>query len=134
LDVNVLLALTWPVHVHHRGVEEWFLKHHGAGFSTCPMTQAGFVRISCNASYSEVPVTPVQALTILNRITELKNHLFWPDQLPLAEAIGRRPVTGHRQITDAYLIALAEKNGGILATLDRAALSIGGPVELVGRV
>lgn len=69
---------------------------------------------------------------MLSQIIGAPEHVFWPDDLML-EAILIRPVTGHAQITDAYLIALAEKNGGILATLDRAALSIGGPVELVGR-
>ena len=50
-----------------------------------------------------------------------KDHSFWPDQLPLAEAIafaGLRLV-GHQQVTDAYLLGLALSRGGVLATLDQ---------------
>jgi predicted nucleic acid-binding protein len=43
---------------------------------------------------------------------------------------------GHRQVTKAYLLALASAHGGVLATLDRgaAALARGGQlaVELIG--
>jgi predicted nucleic acid-binding protein len=34
--------------------------------------------------------------------------------------IDMRGVVGHRQVTDAYLAALARSRGGRLATLDRA--------------
>ena len=62
-------------------------------------------------------------------------HEFWPDRLQLAEAVGRSgPISGHQQITDAYLVALAIMNGGRLATFDRSALSLigaEGNVELI---
>ena len=97
------------------------------------MTQAGFVRISCNSSYSPVRMPPADATSLLDRILALRGHQFWQDDLSVGQALGGRPITGHRQITDAYLIALAEANGGKFATLDRAALSLGAPeiVELV---
>lgn len=97
------------------------------------MTQAGFIRISCNAGYSPVGMKPMEATAMLDRILALDGHRFWPDHLPLAHALRGRNIVGHRQITDAYLIALAEANGGKFATLDRATLSIGAPqiVELV---
>jgi predicted nucleic acid-binding protein len=43
------------------------------------------------------------------------------------------PLTGHQQITDAYLIALAIHNRGKLATLDRgiAQLAPAGSVEVI---
>ena len=45
-------------------------------------------------------------------------HRFWADSIPyeVAHLIG---VIGHRQVTDAYLVALARHNRGVLATLDR---------------
>ena len=59
-------------------------------------------------------------------------HEFWPDNLPLAEALDLGgPVTGHQQITDAYLVALAIANGGRLATFDRGALSLTGAKGIV---
>ena len=48
LDINVLLALTWPSHVFHPQAQEWFARNRAAGFRTCPLTEIGFVRISSN--------------------------------------------------------------------------------------
>ena len=45
------------------------------------------------------------------------------------------PLLGHRQVTDAYLLALAASRGGAVATLDRGMLGVaGGRVELVEMV
>lgn len=47
--------------------------------------------------------------------------------IPLGEAMGRlsRRLTGHQQVTDAYLIALATHNDGKLVTLDAKLVQIG---------
>ena len=137
LDINVLIALAWPSHLHHLQAQRWFAKKRQAGFRTCPLTETGFVRISSNPSFTPDAVSPKQALALLDRITALPGHAFWPDDLPLGEAIhAGQPVVTHRQITDAYLLALARARGGILATLDRGVSSLpgsaGGGVELLG--
>ena len=90
------------------------------GFRTCPITQTGFVRISSNASFSAHAVSPIEAVAVLARIVALPGHEFWADDLPVMEALaGYPPLTGHRQITDAYLLSLAANNDGVLASLDR---------------
>ena len=62
---------------------------------------------------------------MLERVTSLPEHEFWPDDLTLTDAIGEREfIVGHRQITDAYLLALARARAGIFATLDRATLAL----------
>jgi predicted nucleic acid-binding protein len=76
-------------------------------------------------------------MALLDRITALPQHAFWPDDVALGKALqGERLLTGHRQISDAYLVALATAHRGILATFDRAVLSLsgaakGGAVELL---
>ena len=40
-------------------------------------------------------------------------------------------MVGHRQITDAYLVLLARKHGGILATMDEALAAIHKGVALI---
>ena len=44
-----------------------------------------------------------------------------PDELPVAEAVAFTGVRlmGHQQVTDAYLLGLAIRRGGVLATLDQ---------------
>jgi hypothetical protein len=125
LDTNVLIALAWPNHVHHTEATDWFLRKAAPGFRTCPITQTGFVRISSNPSFTANAVEPVEALALLDRITQLPGHGFWPDDLPLEQAFASGPHPGsHRQVTDGYLLALAAGHDGVLATLDRGIASL----------
>ena len=128
LDVNVLIALAWPSHVHHRQAVEWFGRRQRRQFRTCPITQTAFVRISSNPSFTPTAVSPDAAMSLLRKISRMGQHAFWPDDMDLLATTGVwKPLTGHRQVTDAYLLALAIKNDGILATLDRRCVAAAGP-------
>ena len=120
LDVNVLIALAWPNHVHHVAARAWFEDHREGGWATCALTEAGFVRVSCNPSVVRHSVTPLDAIGVLERLIQLGSHTFWSlDQsiLHLPASIGSR-LQGYRQITDAVLLATAMQRKGQLATLD----------------
>jgi len=120
LDVNMLVALAWPTHIHHRQAHAWFRKRRKAGWATCPMTQCAFVRISSNPKILPDAVSPPEAMAMMDRIAAYPHHEFWPDTLPLSDAARHIALlAGHRQITDAYLLGLAIEHGGRLATLDR---------------
>ena len=121
LDVNVLLALAWPTHVHHMLAHRWFQEHARHGWATCPMTQTAFVRISSNAKIIDGAVTPQEALALLRQMVRQSGHHFWADDLNLAAATNGpfARLGGHRQMTDAYLLALAMAKRGMLVTLDR---------------
>jgi uncharacterized protein len=121
LDSNMLIALFWPSHERHHLALKWFVRHRGRGWATCPMTQAGFVRIVSNPAFSRDAVQPREAIQVLSANLAAKDHQFWPDELPLAAAAAFAGVRlqGHQQVTDAYLLGLAIKRGGALATLDR---------------
>ena len=120
LDTNVLIGLLWPSHAQHDRAVKWFVRHRSKGWATCPLTEAGFVRIVSNAAFSRDAVTPREAVGLLAANAAAKDHAFWPHEQPFAEAIafaGARLV-GHQQVTDAYLLGLALRRGGVLATLD----------------
>lgn len=120
LDVNVLLALAWQDHMNHQEAHQWFDTHRAAGFATCPLTQLGFVRISSNQKFTRDAVSPATALHLLERITRLPGHRFWSDSVSCHDAFRSAPLlVGHKQITDFYLLHLAQAHGGVLATLDR---------------
>lgn len=62
LDVNVLIALGWPNHVHHAAAQRWFTQFSSNGWATTPITEAGYVRISSNRSVMQVSTTPAIAI------------------------------------------------------------------------
>ena len=51
LDVNLLVALFDPDHIHHDLAHDWFEDHHRSGWATCPVTENGFVRVLANPAY-----------------------------------------------------------------------------------
>ena len=120
LDVNVLIALAWPNHVHHAAAKAWFEERRQHGWATCPLTEAGFVRVSCNPLVVGHTITPLDAIAVLDRLTRVGSHTFWPLDRSitcLPDSIGAR-LQGYRQITDAVLMAAAMQRNGQLATLD----------------
>lgn len=120
LDTNVLVALLWPSHVHHTVAVKWFTRHRPEGWASCPLTQSGFVRIVSNPAFSRDAVTPREAASLLLANTGASDHVFWPDELPFTDstAFAGARLVGHQQVTDAYLLGLALRRGGVLATLD----------------
>jgi toxin-antitoxin system PIN domain toxin len=119
LDVNMLIALAWPSHIHHQVAQSWFSRNAANGWATCPLTQCAFARISTNRKIIPEAVTPREALALLNEIISLKTHVFWKDDISILDKhIPAGLLVGHRQITDAYLLGLAIHHGGQLVTLD----------------
>jgi len=53
LDVNVLVALFHPDHVHHDLAHDWFVGHRHAGWATCPVTENGFLRVTVQLAAEE---------------------------------------------------------------------------------
>lgn len=120
LDVNVLIALAWPLHVHHVIAHAWFEKVGQQSWSTCPLTQLAFVRISSNAKIISTAVSPRAAVQALGTMVALAGHVFWADDLEVNDlaSFTSNALVGHRQVTDAYLIELAKRHKGKVATLD----------------
>jgi len=135
LDVNVLISLAWPDHVAHSVVRKWFAKNGGKSWATCPLVQAGFVRITSNPAFSSHCLSVQEAVDGLRASLASEEHQFWPDSISLPEAMKvlTMPIVGHQQITDAYLVALAIRHRGKLATLDQriATFAPAGSVEAV---
>jgi len=133
LDINVLLAIAWPQHIHHARVKRWLLAETARGklsIATCPITQLGFLRISMNIKGYAADFESARLLLSSLVSHEDIEHSFWMDDFSILPGRLKRTLGPH-QLTDAYLVALAENRpGGRLATLDAG---IKGPsVELIG--
>jgi len=126
LDANVLVALMWPAHEDHARVQKWFVRNQDSGWATCPITEAALVRILSNPAFSRDALTLHQAMAVLEANVPHPKHRFWTDEISVLDALSplKKRLVGHRQITDAYLVALAEHHKGKLATMDRAVASL----------
>ena len=125
-DVNVLLALAWPTHVHHEAAHSWLHQQVSSIWATCPVTQLGFVRLSMQPAVVKVPMMFSDAMGALDQITSSPAHDFWPLEAGLAGIRNeiRSGIVGHNQLTDAVLLELAVRRGGCLATFDRRVVSL----------
>ena len=137
LDVNVLVALFDPSHVHHEKAHDWFGGEGKMAWASCPLTENGFVRVCSNPRYAGRRTTVSDALDRLRTLRAAGGHVFWPDSASLIDAavINSAQLTGHNQLTDVYLLCLAVQNGGRLVTFDRriplAAVVDAGPNNLL---
>lgn len=128
LDVNILVALFDPDHVHHDLAHDWFAQQRPAGWATCPITENGFVRVLSNPQYRPSPLNPVSLIDRLRQFCASGHHTFWPDSISLRETAifpSHRQV-GHRQLTDIYLLGLATSMRGALATFDKSLATVAG--------
>jgi uncharacterized protein len=122
LDVNVLLAMLWPRHSFFRQAGGWFAKNHGNGWASCPLSQAGFVRLYAQRAVTGMDISAREALGVLEKnCVPSFHHVFWPEESSLVDLLPeiRRRLIGHQQLTDAILLDLAIRKGGQLVTLDQ---------------
>lgn len=120
LDVNALIALGWNAHVHHDTMVAWFDRHAKAGWATCAFTQAGFVRVLSQPALGRAASTVAELTEALRHNLAHPAHKLLALDFDFAEVLQRCSggVVGHRQVTDAYLLAAAMRAGMKLLTFD----------------
>ena len=122
LDVNVLIALLDDAHVFSRRANEW-LDAAPRRIATCPIVENAVIRIMSAPSYSATHrATPEQIAEGLRSLAEALDHEFWPDDVSMLDEtlVDFSRLHGHRQVTDAYLLGLAVRRGGAIASFDTA--------------
>ncbi|HEV7406057.1 MAG TPA: TA system VapC family ribonuclease toxin [Chthoniobacteraceae bacterium] len=118
MDVNLLIALIDRAHAAHDLAHRWFSIHRSNGWSTCPIAENGCLRILTNPKYSN-PYSAEEVLRWLDNAKSDGFHEFWPDDLSVTGPnFQRSALTGHQQVTDIYLLALAVSRSGRLVTFD----------------
>lgn len=121
LDVNVLVALSWPQHVHHHRAHDWFAARTFRPWATTAITEAGFIRISSNRAVIAAAVSVADAVQALANMRALSGHVFVVDNSSLADPmIDTTRLVTHKQVTDVHLVNLAARSGTVLVTLDTA--------------
>jgi toxin-antitoxin system PIN domain toxin len=120
-DVNLLAALFDEDHIHHLRAQRWWAANNQHGWASCPLTENGYIRVISQPAYPS-NVSVAFAHELLARQIAGTDHAFWPDDVSLLDEsrFDRSRVLGPKQLTDVYLLGLAVKNGGRLATFDDA--------------
>lgn len=120
LDLNVLVAIAWPNHQFHQAALRR-LDQPEDRWATCALTEIGFIRLSSNASVVGTRKSPMEAALVLAAMMEDSRHVFldsMPSPLSLPFLGSLEGLMGYRQVTDAYLLALATHNRAVLLTFD----------------
>ena len=111
LDANVLIALVVQEHEHHERATRW-----AAGverFALCPVVEGALVRYLLRLGESSRT-----ASSVLDAVHALPGCDFWADDLSYRD-VGLTELRGHRQVTDAYLVASARaRSPARVATMD----------------
>ena len=124
-DGNLLVALTVEDHMHHDVALRWFADDE-PDLATCPITEGTLLRFLIREGWRAF-----DAAAVLEAMRDLPWHRFWSDAISY-QAAHLAGVIGHRQVTDAYLVALSDHHRGQLATLDKGLAALhGDAVHLV---
>jgi toxin-antitoxin system PIN domain toxin len=110
----------------------WFDKNHANGWATCPITESGFVRVSSNSKAIPSAIGVDAARAVLSALRTADGHAFLCDDVSITDG-DVPPIVGHRQVTDAHLVALARRRRACLVTFDTGVLALaqGRDVELL---
>lgn len=122
LDVNVLIALMDPEHAFHGRSHSWWNSNGKHGWASCPLTENGMVRVLSNPAYSKTKQFSLEnVIQHLEQFANNTDHEFWPDDVSLRDKaiFAENRLHSSRMVADIYLLALAVKHQGCLATFDQ---------------
>lgn len=129
LDLNVLIALAEPGHGFYGLAQKWFNSGGNENWGVCPLTEAGFIRLTTNPAFHPGPRTLAQAVAALQTLKEHPGYRYWEiseSWVALTVLFSDR-IFSHQQVTDAYLLGLAIRQDGVLVTFDRGLKYMAGP-------
>lgn len=114
LDGNILIASAIASHIHHERVRRWRYSTQTDFIASCSVTESTLLRLHMILATDRTSEAAWKALASLHAHPK---HVFWTDDFSYLEVSHTR-LSGHRQITDAWLAELARRKGAKFATLD----------------
>lgn len=122
LDVNIWIALFDDAHQFSERANA-FVDGPGLQIASCPLVENSVVRVLSSPHYSRRGTLAIQH--VRNQLRKACSELdweFWPDDVSLRDdsLFNFSRVQGHNQITDLYLLGLAVRHKGCLASFDQS--------------
>lgn len=135
LDVNALLALLDPMHIHHDAAHRWYEKRSPLRMMICSHVINGVIRVASQPKYPNCLGTSARVRNVLcDLVRNVDAESCAKDVSLLADDILLQPnaLTPSR-VSDLYLLALAAANDARFATFDTripAEAVAGGPATI----
>lgn len=134
-DVNLLLALLDPLHVHHDAAHRWYRRNMPFQMLLAPHVENGVIRVASQPKYPNCLGTSRKVREILQEfVSRTKAEACGQEVSLLDDRVLLKPdsLTPPR-VSDLYLLALAAANEARFATFDHripAEAIKGGPEAL----
>jgi predicted nucleic acid-binding protein len=117
LDGNLLIALLGSKHTHSRAASEWITAHNEDNLFLCSITEGTLLRFLMLPQGGHRP-SAANAWAVLREFRSRPNVRFLDAGFSYLE-VQIKGLTGHKEITDEWLITLAHRQRCHLATLDK---------------
>lgn len=114
LDSNVLISMVTRDHPRRERCLKWFAGIRS--FATCPVTEGTLLRVHMQLAGAKSAAAAWRKLAAYHNHPR---HTFWSESFSYT-GIDPTRLTGHRQVTDSWLAALARRRGDQLTILDDA--------------
>jgi hypothetical protein len=120
-DVNTLLALLDPMHVHHEAAHLWYATQSPLRIMLCSHVENGVIRVASQPKYPNCLGTAARVREALgNFARQVKAESCDKEVSLLDDGVLLKPeLLTPSRVTDLYLLALASANGIRLATFDQ---------------
>lgn len=121
LDVNTLLALLDPMHVHHESAHRWYEGLSRPVLLTCAHVENGVIRVASQPQYPNSLGTAASVRSVLQGFIHSISHEFCRKGASLLDdaVLIRTNLLSPNRVADLYLLSVAVANGARLATFDR---------------
>lgn len=119
-DVNALLALLEPMHVHHDSAHCWYVKKSPMRLLRCSHVENGVIRVASPPKYANCLGTSSRVREILQGFVNAVDVVSCESDVSLLDVdvlLEPESLTPSR-VADLYLLALAASQGARLATFD----------------
>ena len=120
-DVNALLALLDPMHVHHDAAHRWYEEHAPLRMRMCSHVENGVIRVASQPKYPNCLGTSGRVRQVLQEFVRSVNADSCDHDISLLDD-GILLIPGlltPSRIADLYLLALASSHTARLATIDQ---------------
>jgi len=120
-DINTVLALLDPLHIHHHDAHRWYEAVSPIQLVICPHVENGVMRVASQPRYPNYLGTASTVREVLKKfIDQLKVERCTIEPSLMDDKILKSPdQLTPSSISDLYLLSVAASNGAKLATFDQ---------------